>query len=234
MKIALAQTNPTIGAFAENVERMVFYAEKAKGMDCELIVFPELSVCGYPPRDLLEHKRFIQDARFALGDFMALAPKDMGVLCGMPYKREGGSGKRLYNSAVLFEGEKIVHIAHKRLLPSYDVFDETRYFEHGEKSEVIRYRDLTLGITICEDIWSDPEIFPHMPYHDNPLEDLSRKGADVMINISSSPYEIGKPAFRKDFISRLAAKYQRPIVYVNAVGGAGRNNIRWEQLCGQR
>ena len=219
MKIALAQTNPTIGAFAENVERMVFYSEKAKGMGCELIVFPELSVCGYPPRDLLEHKRFIQDARSALRDFMTLAPKDMGVLCGIPYKRKGGSGKRLYNSAVLFEGEEIVHLTHKRLLPSYDVFDETRYFEHGEKSEVIRYRDVTLGITICEDIWSDPEIFPQMPYPENPLKDLSRKGADVIINISASPYEIGKPAFRKDFISRLAAKYQRPIVYVNAVGG---------------
>jgi NAD+ synthetase len=191
----------------------------AREKGCGLTVFPELSICGYPPRDLLEHKKFILDSETALESLMEMVPRDMGVICGIPYKREGGQGKGIYNSAVLFEGGKIIHVFHKRLLPSYDIFDETRYFENGEKSEVIRYKGLSFGITICEDIWSDPDVFPLATYSINPLQELSSQEAELFINISASPYETGKPAFRKNFISRLSAKYKRPFVYVNAVGG---------------
>ncbi len=218
MKIALAQYNPTIGAFEQNVARIIQLAGKAGEAGCELVVFQELAVCGYPPRDLLERREFIRDNLQAI-DRLIAEVKGIAVLCGYVCPNSSGIGKALHNSAILFQDGEILAKAHKRLLPSYDIFDETRYFEPGSESEPVRFKGLLLGITICEDIWNDSDIFPKQSYAINPVAELAEKGAEVFITINSSPFDIEKAAVRYNILRHNATKYQRPFLYVNAVGG---------------
>ena len=219
MKIAIIQTNPVIGDFDGNIQNMTQWLRQAKETGCNLAVFPELAISGYPPRDYLDHEAFLSAQDKALEAFVNI-DHGIAVLCGAISRHTGETGKPLHNSAVLFDKGKILFCSHKRLLPTYDVFDEMRYFEPGESSRVISCKGLQLGITICEDIFNDEESFPHPLYPDNPVADLTDAGpVDLLINIAASPFTLGKQELRQHIFSALCKKYQLPLLYVNQVGG---------------
>lgn len=218
MKIALAQINPTIGAFEQNAALIYDYTETAKAMGCDLVIFPELSLCGYPPRDLLEQPDFIKDGIAALEHLISKI-NGIGVLLGCVTLNPSNQGKPIYNTAVLFDSGHIIGMINKRLLPSYDVFDETRYFEPGQSTTPIKYKGLNLGVAICEDIWNDPTLFPRHIYKTDPVAELAGAGADIFISISASPFEIGKSSFRHQLVKHLAVSYSKPFLYINTVGG---------------
>ncbi len=219
MKIGLAQFDPLIGDFGHNVGRMGALARDARRRGCDLVVFPELAVCGYPPRDLLERQEFIEDTLGALDELVARI-SGITVLCGCVTRNEGPFGKPLHNSAILFRNGKILGKVHKRLLPSYDVFDESRYFEPGPASMPLVVKGMRLGVTICEDIWND-DFQPGVRriYGVNPVAELVQQGVDAFVTISASPFTLQKQQIRFAILDGLAKKYARPFVYVNAVGG---------------
>jgi len=218
MKIALAQINPIIGDFTHNTEKIIAAAEKAIGLSCHLIVFSELIISGYPPRDLLEKKDFIEANQIHL-QTLVKSIKGIGVICGVVDKNPNEKGNPLYNSAVLFDNGKILHQANKRLLPTYDVFDERRYFEPGKEYSSFLYKDCRIGLTICEDIWNDKDFFSRRLYLADPVEKMVNEGANLLINISASPYHVGKREFKWDMFGSLANKYKVPLLNVNQVGG---------------
>ncbi len=218
MKLAAAQINPVIGDFDYNVAKIIEFTRRAQKSGFDLIVFPELVLSGYPPRDFLEKKDFIDANYDALKQIMNEI-KGIGVLCGMVERTASNEGNPLYNTAVLFEDGKILHTAHKRLLPTYDIFDESRYFEPGKDISVFQYKGRKIGLTICEDIWNDKDFFKRRMYHIDPLPLLIKQGADLIINISASAYHVGKREFKWSMLSSIARKYRVPLVYVNQVGG---------------
>ncbi|MBU2488645.1 MAG: NAD+ synthase [Proteobacteria bacterium] len=217
MKIALAQVNPVIGDFAGNEEKIARQARAARERGCSLVVFPELSVCGYPPRDLLERQDFLRECEASLARLMG-AIRGIGVVAGLP-RPFPGPGKPAANAAVLFEDGKVLHRVRKRLLPTYDVFDEARYFTPGRTASVFEYKGLALGITICEDAWNDPDLFAQQLYDWDPIQVLADAGARVLINIAASPFHAGKARFRHGLMSHLAKKHSMTALYVNQVGG---------------
>lgn len=214
MKIALIQTNPLIGAFASNAQSLNRWLEKAKQAGCDLAVFPELSLCGYPPQDLLERPSFIRAHDQAMTDFINNLE---GITCVVgALERRHEPGKPLYNSAFVVEKGRRLAWARKQLLPTYDVFDETRYFEPGSSAAVFPFQDQHFGLTICEDIWWNEQ-----RYAVNPLRDLVLKSVvpDCLINISASPYHYGKLTGRLAVFSQLCRQNSVPLLYVNQVGG---------------
>ncbi len=218
MKIALAQINPIVGDFTLNTENIIAATEKARGQSCDLICFSELAISGYPPRDLLEKKGFVEDNLMYLRKLVQ-SIKGIGVICGFVDKNPAKAGNPLYNSAALFDNGVILHQAHKRLLPTYDVFDETRYFEPGTECPSFPYKDCRIGLTICEDIWNDREFFSRQLYPIDPVEMMVKEGANLIINIAASPYYAGKREFKREMFSDIAKKYGVPLLYVNQVGG---------------
>ncbi|MBI9076587.1 MAG: NAD+ synthase [Desulfatibacillum sp.] len=218
MKIALAQINPIIGDFIGNGNKIRAFALRAKNLSCDLVIFPELSVCGYPPRDLLERKSFIRACQKAtqslVDDILGI-----GVILGFVDQLAEAPGKPIANGAMLFEDGKILEVVHKRLLPTYDVFDESRYFSPGAKAEPFAYKGHNIGLTICEDAWNDLDLFPVQAYDWDPVQTLAEKKADLLINIAASPFHAGKRAIRGNIMAHLAKKYHLPCVYVNQVGG---------------
>lgn len=218
MKIALAQINPIIGDFTHNTGKIIAAAEKAIGLSCDLIVFSELIISGYPPRDLLEKKDFI-DANLIHLQTLVKSIKGIGVICGVVSKNPNKKGNPLYNSAVLFDNGKILHQAHKRLLPAYDVFDERRYFEPGKECLPFLYKGCQIGLTICEDIWNDKDVFSRRLYPADPLKKMVKEGVNLLINISASPFHVGKRKFKWDLFGSMAKKYKLPLLYSNQVGG---------------
>jgi len=218
MKIALAQINPIIGDFTHNTGKIIAAAEKAIGLSCDLIVFSELIISGYPPRDLLEKKDFI-DANLIHLQTLVKSIKGIGVICGVVSKNPNKKGNPLYNSAVLFDNGKILHQAHKRLLPAYDVFDERRYFEPGKECLPFLYKGCQIGLTICEDIWNDKDVFSRRLYPADPLKKMVKEGVNLLINISASPFHVGKRKFKWDLFGSIAKKYKLPLLYSNQVGG---------------
>jgi NAD+ synthase (glutamine-hydrolysing) len=223
MKIALAQIDPTIGDFEQNTEKMMGFIEKAKGQSCDLVVFSELVICGYPPRDLLERRDFVTENLRHLRRLVD-SVTGIGVICGFVDENLHEEGNLLYNSAVLFDGGEILHQSHKRLLPDYDVFDERRYFEPGMEWLPFSYKGSTIGLTICEDIWNDRDFYPRRLfsrrlYPVDPVAGMIEEGADIIINISASPFYAGKRELRWDMLGSMAKKYRVPLVYVNQVGG---------------
>lgn len=218
MKIALAQINPIIGDFNRNFAKIQHFAAKAIELSCDLVVFSELAITGYPPRDLLERNDFVA-ANLACLQQLMTAVRGIGVICGFVEKNSTGKGKNLYNAAVLFEDGQIHHKVYKRLLPTYDIFDEQRYFEPGPESTVYTYKDHCIGLTICEDAWNDEDIFKERIYPVDPVARLIRSGADLVINIAASPYYLGHQQFRFNMFKSLAAKYNVPFLYANQVGG---------------
>jgi len=218
MKIAIAQINPVIGDFEYNLDRIKYYAGKAISSSCDLVVFSELAVSGYPPRDLLEKKDFIEKNLASLSTLINEI-KGVGVICGYVDKNSDNEGKPLYNSAVLFENGKILQKVNKRLLPTYDVFDESRYFEAGTECKSYNYKGEKIGITICEDAWNDEDILKKRIYHIDPVDLLAQDGADIIINISASPFHIGKKELRWNLFSSIARKYKTAFIFANQVGG---------------
>ncbi len=218
MKIAVAQINPVVGDFDYNVDKIIEFYHRIPDDTFDLLVFPELALSGYPPRDLLEKKKFIDANNEALKQIMGKI-KGIGVICGMVKRTSSNEGNSLYNTAVLFEDGNILHSVHKRLLPTYDIFDETRYFEPGNDISVFKYKGRNIGLTICEDIWNDKEFFKRRMYHIDPLPMLIEQGADLIINISASVYYVGKREFKWEMLSAITRKYRVPMLYVNQVGG---------------
>jgi len=218
MKIAIAQVNTVIGDFKHNFDKIIYFANKAKDLSCDLVVFPELVITGYPPRDLLEKKDFV-DANLAWLDKLVGSVDGIGVVCGFVDKNPNDEGKPLYNAAALFEDGKILHVAYKRLLPTYDVFDERRYFEPGRSFEAFTYKGRRIGLTICEDVWNDKDFFRKRIYHIDPLSLMIEDGADLIINISSSIFHVGKRELRRKMLGAVAKKYSVSILYANQVGG---------------
>jgi len=224
MKIALVQINPVIGDFAFNSDKILSWAFKARERGCDLAIFPELALCGYPPQDLLERPQFIVDHDLALRDLVKRIA-GIGVICGHLEKHTGEIGKPLHNSASLIDGGRIIFTTEKRLLPTYDVFDESRYFEPGSRSRSCRYKGMNLGITVCEDIWNDKGSFPQKLYAVNPVADLVVEEAgeggpiDLLINISASPFHVGKEEIKREIFTRVCLHNNLPLIYVNQVGG---------------
>lgn len=201
-------------------------AEQAVDQGARLLLTPELSLCGYPPRDLLLNPVFIERMEEALHDLADRLPPQLAVLVGTvepnPYAIERG-GKPLYNSVAHLEHGQVQQRFHKRLLPTYDVFDENRYFEPGYESRILSVEQgqsqLRIGITICEDLWNDEEFWGQRFYADAPIEDLVQQNVDLVVNLSASPFNVGKQHLRESMLQHLCIRHQKPLIYVNQVGG---------------
>ncbi len=222
MKIALAQINPTVGALNSNAARILDYYRRAAAAGAELVVFPELALTGYPPQDLLDRPDFVEKSIRALND-LARGMTGPGSVLGyvQPRKAVDHPGKPLYNAAALIEGGRIISRHYKSLLPSYDVFDESRYFEPAAVLQPAVFREMRLGITICEDIWNTgiDESLPQRLYHRNPVQELAGQGVDLLINIAASPYSIHKQGVKAGIYRNEATRHNTPLVQVNQVGG---------------
>src|SRR6266567_1277662 len=217
MKIALAQFNPTVGDFAGNAARILNLAGQAKQRGADLAVFTELCLCGYPPQDLLERPTFLDRNMDELKELASKIP--LPSLVGYAGRVKNTSGKSVANKAALLCGGRVVFEQSKMLLPTYDVFDESRYFQPADKQVVYSFKDEKLGITICEDVWNDPNFWPTRLYERDPVMELSKQGTSVLLNISASPYTIDKRNLRIEMLRAIAMKQRRPVVYVNQVGG---------------
>jgi NAD+ synthase (glutamine-hydrolysing) len=218
MKLALCQTNPIIGDFDYNISLIMHGVKRAKEEGCSLAIFPELSLLGYPPRDLLEKPAFVEENLTRLEHFAAQV-RDIQVLCGFVNKNPRKTGKPLINSAALIKDGHIVGKGGKRLLPTYDVFDESRYFEPADESLIFEWKGKRLGVTICEDIWNFGDFEGVPSYQENPVSELVDRGLDILINMSASPYTLGKAHQRMDMLKNISSQYAIPTVYCNQVGG---------------
>ncbi len=218
MRIALAQINSVVGGITENTRRIRLAIERARDADAQLVVFPELAVIGYPPRDLLLKPAVIDSCVRAV-DELAAACTDIAAIIGYPCPTGLAKGMPLYNAAALCHHGRVTHRYAKSLLPTYDVFDEHRYFEPGPRTDVADLSGCPLGVSICEDLWNDQEVMPRQLYHGDPIEDLSRAGARVLINCSASPFVVGKHDFRLRLLQSAAQRNKIPVVFCNQVGG---------------
>ena len=223
MKIGIAQLNPTIGDLTGNAQQILEAALEAANQDVRLLLTPELSLSGYPPRDLLIRPSFIEAMSLSLGRLAQTLPPELVTLVGIAkpnLRSPHQGGKPLFNSMALLEGGQVRRIFHKRLLPTYDVFDDDRYFEPGDQSNQFELEGIRIGVTICEDLWNDEEFWRgNRIYEDDPTADLVRQGVDLVVNLSGSPYTLGKQRFREELLQHSAARHQRPIIYANQVGG---------------
>ncbi|HEX7896398.1 MAG TPA: NAD+ synthase [Planctomycetota bacterium] len=217
MKIAAAQINPTVGDIAGNVEKILTHIGRAKELGAQLVVFPELSLLGYPPRDLLERPALIDQNIDALNNLAAKA-KDISVLVGYVEKNPTSEGKQLYNAAALLEGGELAYVTYKSLLPTYDVFDEARYFEPAGGTTPIKIGSQKIALTICEDIWTD-ELCGPRKYPKDPLAEMAKKKFNLIINMAASPWSVGRDAMRAELMKAQAKAYNVPVVFVNQVGG---------------
>jgi NAD+ synthase (glutamine-hydrolysing) len=217
MKIALAQLNPTVGDFAGNSAKIVDFAQRAAERGADLAVFSELCLCGYLPMDLIERPQFIDRNERELACLAKRLP--IPSIVGYAAHANGSTGKSAANAAALLVNGKIEFVQQKMLLPTYDVFDESRYFQPAASQNVFVLGGETLGITICEDIWNDKTFWAKPLYERDPVAELVAKHASLIINISGSPYTINKRALRVDMLRALAKSHGLPVVYVNQVGG---------------
>jgi NAD+ synthetase len=218
MRIALAQINPTVGDISGNAHRITQAIEQAKAKDARLVVFPELAIIGYPPKDLLLKPRAIDQCLAAV---QSIAKTCVGItaVVGLPVRSDKPAGRDLHNAAAVCADGKIASVHLKHLLPTYDVFDEQRYFEPGPRIDLSVIDGVKLGISICEDLWNDRDSFTRQLYHDNPVDELAAAGAELFINCSASPYIVRKHAFRLKLMANVAKRHKLPIVYCNQVGG---------------
>ncbi len=218
MKVTIAQMNPTVGDIKGNMKKMEDVLSKTSS---DLIIFPELYITGYPPRDLLERREFIKKVQKANHEVTLLSEKypERGILFGTVLPNKNEYGKGLYNSAVLVYNGKILIEEHKSLLPTYDVFDEARYFDPSSEISTVSFKNEILGISICEDAWNDPDLWLKRNYRIDPIEILVKKGATLLINISASPFSMGKDEIRYRIIRNHALKHKKRFIFVNQVGG---------------
>jgi NAD+ synthetase len=219
MRIALAQLDFTVGAFEANFAKIRDAVARAGSEAADLVVFSEMAATGYPPRDLLNHARFV-DLNLALLDRVAaLSTGQLGILIGFVDRNPSPVGKRLFNAVALCHSGRVVGKRHKSLLPTYDVFDEDRYFEPAPAVSPLELAGHRLGVTICEDVWNDRDFWPERLYHRDPVCELADQGADVLINVSASPFSLGKAAVRREMIRQEGRKHRRHFFYLNQVGG---------------
>ena len=222
MKIAIAQLNPTIGDLFGNSNLILEAAKQAALDGANLLLTPELCLIGYPARDLLINPSFITAAGEQLQQLAQDLPPDLAVIVGTATPNPNAvkqGGKSLFNSAALLLNGKIQQIFHKRLLPTYDVFDEDRYFEPGSKSDYFYIDKLKIGVTICEDLWNNEEFWGKRSYSGEPFSDLAKLGVDLVVNLSASPYSMGKRTVRSAMLQHSVIRCEIPIVYANQVGG---------------
>lgn len=218
MKIALAQLNPTVGDIKNNCEKIIKYIKEAKKANMDLIVFPELSIIGYPPKDLLYNPDFLESSYSALYEIILPETNDIGVIVGTATK-DKEKDYMLHNSALLLYNGKIIGQADKTLLPNYDVFDEQRYFEPAKERQCFDFKGMRLAVNICEDIWNDKDFWERPRYDIDVLEEQYKLNPDIFINISASPYNLGKQELRTRMVKQISKKYKLPLIYVNQVGG---------------
>ncbi|BAY26430.1 NAD+ synthase [Calothrix sp. NIES-2100] len=222
MKIAIAQLNPKIGDLTGNAQQILQAAQKAVASGARLLLTPELSLCGYPPRDLLLNPSFVAAMGNTLKKLARDLPPHLAVLVGTVEENIRASttgGKSLYNSIALLAGGQVKQVFYKRLLPTYDVFDENRYFEPGLQANYFTWDDVHIGVTVCEDLWNDEEFWGKRTYAVNPIADLAILGVDLIVNLSASPYTVGKQEFRERMLKHSAVRFQQPMIYANQVGG---------------
>jgi NAD+ synthase (glutamine-hydrolysing) len=221
MKIALAQINPTIGDLDGNRSKILHYTRKAHDRGADLVVFPELCVTGYPPEDLLENPFFKKAVGHTIDRIAQDVPPDLGVLIGAPVPNRDTYGKPLYNAGLLLENGRVQDQVHKTLLPTYDIFDEDRYFEPAEDRSVIEWRGVRIGLHICEDMWNvhRPEGFAgNNRYECDPVAELGARDPDLFINLSASPFSLGKHETRNALVQHICRRHERPFLLCNQVG----------------
>ena len=220
MRIALGQTNSTVGDLKGNVDLMIRFSREAAGRGADLIAFPELSLTGYPPRDLVEKESFLSQVEQQMQRLCdETSGLDLALFCGYVGRAHASTGKRATNSAAVIERGKVTFQQDKMLLPTYDVFDEARYFLPAEKQALCTVRGRRTALTICEDAWNDKQFWQRRLYQRDPVEELLQQGAEVLISINASPYHMGKRALRRQIFTTAAQRYGVPVVYVNQVGG---------------
>jgi len=218
VKIALGQINPTVGDFSGNAAKIIQFAEQARSAGAGMILFPELSVCGYPPRDLVERPSFVARNR-TTAEQIAAETRGIAVICGLVTRAEADSGKTVMNSAALLREGRIEFIQSKMLLPTYDVFDEMRNFAPAHSQQLFSFCGKQMALTICEDAWNDKHFWNKRLYRIDPIEELVRAGGNFVLNISSSPFWIGKRELRRDMLAAIAKNQHVPVAMVNQVGG---------------
>jgi len=218
VKIALGQINPTVGDFAGNAVKIVEFSRRAREAGAGLILFPELSVCGYPPRDLVERPTFVARNRES-SERIAAETTGIAVICGLVTRADSETGKSVMNSAALLKEGKIAFIQSKMLLPTYDVFDEMRNFAPAKAQELFSFCGNRMALTICEDAWNDKQFWRKRLYTVDPIDSLIKAGGNFVLNISASPFWIGKRELRRDMLASIARQHNVPVVLVNQVGG---------------
>jgi len=221
VKIALAQINPTVGDFQGNTRKIIEFAKEAASAQADIVMFPELAVCGYPPADFLDKPSFVARTAEAVAEIAAAATggNSLAVICGYVTAAPPGSGKRVVNSAALLRNGVVEFVQSKRLLPFYDVFDEQRYFAPAESQSLYSLGRERLALTICEDAWNDKLFWPSRLYSVDPVEELMRGGGSLILNISASPYYRDKRELRHRMLAAIARRHNAPVVMVNQVGG---------------
>jgi len=218
VKIALGQINPTIGDFSGNAAKIIDFSRRAAAAGAGLILFPELSVCGYPPRDLVERPTFVAKNRQS-AEHIALQTSGIAVVCGLVTPAKTDAGKSVMNSAALLMDGKVAFVQSKMLLPTYDVFDEMRNFAPAKSQELFSFCGNRMALTICEDAWNDKQFWRRRLYSVDPVEALIQAGGNFVLNISASPFWIGKRELRRDMLASIARQHKVPVVLVNQVGG---------------
>jgi NAD+ synthase/NAD+ synthase (glutamine-hydrolysing) len=218
VKIALGQINPTIGDFSGNSRKIVESARQARALGAHMVLFPELAVCGYPPRDLLEKPAFVVRSQQVVEDIARAVPEIM-VICGFVSPAKVETGKTVMNSAALLRDGRVEFVQSKMLLPTYDVFDELRYFAPATSQKLFPFCGKQLAVTICEDAWNDKHFWHRRLYSIDPVDELLRSGANVVLNISASPFHLKKRELRREMLETIARDNKVPVVFVNQVGG---------------
>ncbi|MFY9560557.1 MAG: NAD+ synthase [Terriglobales bacterium] len=218
MKIALGQINPTVGDFSGNAAKIIQFAQQARSAGAGLILFPELAVCGYPPRDLVERPSFVARNRESI-EKIAAETQGIAVICGVVTPAKAETGKSVMNSAALLRGGRVEFIQSKMLLPTYDVFDEMRNFAPAKSQQLFGFCGKQMALTICEDAWNDKHFWNRQLYGVDPVEELVRAGGNLVLNISASPFWLGKRELRRDMLATIAKNDNVPVAMVNQVGG---------------
>ena len=218
MRIGLGQINTVVGDFSGNSAKIIDYAQRARSAGVDLILFPELSVCGYPPRDLVERPAFVE-RNWQTAERIARETQGIAVICGLVTPAHSSSGKSVLNSAALLRDGKIAFVQSKRLLPTYDVFDEMRNFAPADRQQLFQLAGQQLALTICEDAWNDKHFWDRQLYGVDPVEDLIGSGGKVLLNISASPFFVHKRELRHDMLAAIATHYRVPVALVNQIGG---------------
>jgi NAD+ synthase (glutamine-hydrolysing) len=219
LRIALLQTNPTAGDIGGNSALIVRGAKRARDQGADLAVTPELALMGYLPRDLLMSRGFVHRSCEELSRMAAELADCPPLLVGVATPNPAEMGRPLFNSAVLLQAGAVGPAFHKTLLPTYDVFDEDRYFEPAHEPQILELGGCRLGISICEDVWNDRDFWKRRRYHEDPIEVLAKAGAQAIVNLSASPFTVGKQSLREDMLGHMAQKYRLPLAFVNQVGG---------------